>query len=392
LRNIEWQKLNFNDNHYFFVPKDFKLKDEYERGFMVDELFPINSCGIKTQRDDASIKFTQEECDKIKNDIVNLPNHELSHKYGFVDVRDWTINGAKKDLQNNNIIAHKIQYRPFDFRFMNYTGKTKGIMGYPRYGVMQHLIKHENIGLITCRQQSTFDFQHIFVSNIVVDMCIVSSQTKETGYVFPLYRYETDLLNTSRIPNLNITIVDNIAKTIRLNFESEKSDNPKTFAPIDILDYIYAVLHSPTYREKYKEFLKIDFPRIPYPESAKQFRKMAKFGERLRNLHLLEGVEPLDGLADYPVAGSNEVDKPHYLDGKVYINQTQYFTKVPEEAWNFYIGGYQPAQKWLKDRKCRKLEIGDIDHYQRMIYVLRETGKIMGKLGEVTHFIDEKSY
>jgi predicted helicase len=383
LRNVEWQKLKFCDENYFFVPKEFELKDKYENGFKIDELFMLNSSGITTQRDDASIKFTQEECDKIKNDIVNLSNHELSHKYGFVDVRDWTISEARKDLQNNDIIANKIQYRPFDFRFMNYIGKTKGIMGYPRYGVMQHFIKHENIGLITSRQQSTFDFQHAFVTNYISDRNSISMQTKEATYVFPLYRNETDLLNTSRTPNLNRVIIENIAQTIKLEFESEKSNNTKKFAPVDILDYIYAVLHSPAYREKYKEFLKIDFPRIPYPESAKQFRKLSKLGEKLRHLHLLEDVEPKQGIADYPIPGDNKIEKITYSGDKVYINQTQYFAKVSTEAWNFYIGGYQPAQKWLKDRKGRELSYEDIQHYRRVVLVLRETGRVMGEIGEV---------
>jgi hypothetical protein len=125
------------------------------------------------------------------------------------------------------------------------------------------------------------------------------------------------------------------------------------FFAIDLLDYIYAVLHSPAYREKYKEFLKIDFLRIPYPKNAEQFLRLAKLGGKLRKLHLLEGVEPEKGLADYLVAG------------KVYINDTQYFSNVPLEAWNFYIGGYQPAQKWLKDRKGRVLSYDDKLHYQR---------------------------
>jgi predicted helicase len=162
-----------------------------------------------------------------------------------------------------------------------------------------------------------------------------------------------------------------------LEYETEKSVAPKRFAPIDLFDYIYAVLHSPAYREKYKEFLKIDFPRVPYPENVNQFWALVALGGKLRLLHLLEGVEPQPCMADYPVVGSNEVEKTQYIDEKVYINKTQYFAHVPPEAWNFYIGGYQPAQKWLKDRKGRKLEDEDIRHYQRVVRVLKETGEVM---------------
>jgi predicted helicase len=170
------------------------------------------------------------------------------------------------------------------------------------------------------------------------------------------------------------------------------------FAPMDVLDYIYAVLHSPTYRERYKEFLKIDFPRVLYPENTEQFWKLVESGGKLRRLHLLEGVEPQEGIADYPVVGSDEIEKIYLTPcpspkargdsppseglgeaSRVYINDTQYFDHVPPETWNFYIGGYQPAQKWLKDRKGQTLGYDDIVHYQRIIRVLKETMEIMNE-------------
>ena len=143
------------------------------------------------------------------------------------------------------------------------------------------------------------------------------------------------------------------------------------------MDYIYAVLHSPEYREKYREFLKIDFPRVPYPRDAARFWALAALGAKLRRLHLMEDVEPQPGVANFPVDGNNEIDNLQYVGNKVYINKKQYFDRVPSEAWNFYIGGYQPAQKWLKDRKGRILGYDDIRHYQRIIRVLKETGEIM---------------
>jgi len=152
--------------------------------------------------------------------------------------------------------------------------------------------------------------------------------------------------------------------------------------PEQIFDYVYAVLHSPSYRERYREFLKIDFPRVPYPENTEQFWCLVNLGGKLRCLHLMEGVEPQDGLADFPVAGSNEIEKLQYIGNKVYINDTQYFDHVPPEAWNFYIGGYQPAQKWLKDRKRRTLGYDDVVHYQRIIRVLKETGEVMREVNE----------
>ena len=156
----------------------------------------------------------------------------------------------------------------------------------------------------------------------------------------------------------------------------------KFFFPIDLLCYIYAVLHTPTYRERYKEFLKIDFPRVPYPENAEQFMTFASLGSKLRGLHLMEGVEPQSGMADFPAEGSNEIENLKYVGSKVCINSVQYFDGVPPEAWNFYMGGYQPAQKWLKDRKGRILGYDDIRHYQRIIRVLKETGELMHELDQ----------
>jgi len=190
---------------------------------------------------------------------------------------------------------------------------------------------------------------------------------------------------SERTPNLNTAIVKQIAENLGLTFTNEKETTENTFAPIDILDYIYAVLHSPSYREKYKEFLKIDFPRVPYPcKDAKYcvstFWQFVKLGGELRQIHLLENPVVEKFITEYPVDGNHTVTKPIYINGKVYINENQYFDKVPEVAWNFYIGGYQPAQKWLKDRKDRKLEFDDILHYQKIIVALTETDKLMKEI------------
>ena len=385
LKTIQWQQLKFEDDNCFFVPKDFNLREEYEKGFKIDELFMMYSSGIKTQRDDASIKFTQKDCDKIKNDILNLSNQELSQKYDFVDVRDWAINNAKKDLQNNEIIANRIHYRPFDFRFMNYTGKTKGIMGYPRYEVMKHFSKGENVGLLVARQ-CVSNWRYIFITDKICDINLTGTAGAfGGGFVFPLYHDypQSALLNdTIRLPNFAPQIIKKIAEAVQLEFEAEKSNEDGKFAPIDVLNYIYAVLHRPAYRERYKEFLKIDFPRVPYPENVEQFWHLVELGGKLRRLHLMEDVEPQEGMANFPVAGSNEVERLQYIGNKVFINDTQYFEHVPLEAWSFYIGGYQPAQKWLKDRKGRTLGYDDIVHYQRIIRVLKETGEVMREVDD----------
>ncbi len=182
-----------------------------------------------------------------------------------------------------------------------------------------------------------------------------------------------------KIPNFNPEILKKIETSLKLKLEID-------FAPEDLFDYIYAVLHSPKYREKYKEFLKIDFPKIPYPKNANNFWQLAKLGKQIRELHLMESPL-LEKSKNIKFDGGTNltVDKPHYTpeQKRVYINQNVYFEKVPEIAWNFYVGGYQPAQKWLKDRKNEQLSVNDVKHYTQIIIAMSETHNLMQKIDEV---------
>lgn len=225
---------------------------------------------------------------------------------------------------------------------------------------MQNFLKGNNVGLVTARSNKNPETDHFFISKNTTEAKLGESSTQSA--VFPLYVYTED---GSKIPNLKKEIVAEIEKIVG------------KVSPEDIFDYIYAVLHSPNYREKYKEFLKIDFPRAPYPKDAKSFKALVALGAELRSLHLLESPKINQFITTYPIAGSNIVEKLAYKDGKVFINKDQYFGNVPEVAYNFHIGGYQPAQKWLKDRKSRPLSNSDIEHYQKIIAALRETGRIM---------------
>ena len=338
LRTMSWRKLDTGDDNYFFVPKDFRHKAEYEQGFKVDELFPVNSSGIKT--------------------------HDDAHLVGF------------SPFPENN---QRYAYRPFDIRFINYDLKK---VKRHRNEFMKHFMDGENIGLLTCRQQSGLDFRHVFVSCNIIDMGALSNLPSETTYVFPLYLYSA---SGKRTPNVNEAIISEMYRRTGLRFSEVRKKQAECFAPIDLFDYIYAVLHSPAYRKRYREFLKIDFPRVPYPEDAEWFWTLAKLGKKLRRLHLLENVEPRRGLANYDIKGENVVLNHQYDDGKVWINEKQFFDNVPPEVWNFTIGGYQPAQKWLKDRKGRTLNGDDIQHYQKMILVLRGTRVIMSEV-DALHF------
>lgn len=237
------------------------------------------------------------------------------------------------------------------------------------------------------------EFAHSHICTSIVEKIYLSSKTSNNAFIFPLYLYPTDDAQHTlggkqhRTPNLDKKIVGQISKKLSIPFipdhEDKKADGKTAFSPLDVLDYIYAVLHSPAYRETYKEFLKIDFPRIPYPNNTEAFWQLVTLGREIRLLHLLESPKLNKFITRYPVGGDNAVQKIEYADGKVYINKDQYFEGVPHVAWNFHIGGYQPAQKWLKDRKGRNLTFDDITHYQKIIIALAETDRLMNEIDEV---------
>jgi len=373
IESIKWQKLNPTSPYHFFVPKDFGYEEEYDKGFKIDELFIKYGSGIKFRKDKLLVKnnFEHSDIELLLKDINNLNNSDIYTKYKFKDTADWILDEKKALFEIEDIDNIKpVQYRPFDTRYTYYPlHKIDKIIprGDARRPIMKHMLL-DNICLLTCKQQSTFNFQHVFVTRNINDMCSISLQTKETGYAFPLYLYHEDGTKT---PNLNQEIVDKIKEIVGETI------------PEDIFDYIYAVLHSPSYREKYKEFLKIDFPRVPYPRDREQFDRLVEFGIQLRQLHLLESDKVNQFITTYPITGDDVVEKVKFEDGKVFINETQYFGQVPETVWNFYIGGYQPAQKWLKDRRGRTLTNEDLEHYQKMIVALTETEKIMGEIDKI---------
>jgi len=226
------------------------------------------------------------------------------------------------------------------------------------------------------------------------------SSSLDNANVFPLYIYpdqsrQLEFENSEeRKPNLNMEIINDVCNKIGIVFVPEKEDAKKSFSPIDILDYIYAVLYSPSYRERYKELLKIDFPSVPYPKNEKTFWKLVMLGEELRQIHLLQSGSVEKYITSYPKDGDNLVDRKivkkdwELYDlknqlGRIWINDEQYFDQIPLKAWEFYIGGYQPAQKWLKDRKGRKLSFDDILHYQKIIVSLVETDRIMQEIDKI---------
>ncbi len=387
INSVGFKRINPKAPNYFFVDKDIQGQEVYNNWISCKEIFVKSVLGFQTHRDKYAIDFERTETENKIDELLSsqITDDEIHKKYSLKDNRDWKLNEQRNALRLNNNWAKyfsKCLYRPFDYRscYLSYV-----TMDYPRREILQNVLNKVNFSLLVSRQLATTGFQHCFISKLPSESCVISNKTKEQNVVFTLYYYpEGEIFDTAdRKPNLNETIVADIANGIGLTFTPEKEDTPGTFAPIDILDYIYAVLHSPTYREKYKEFLKIDFPRVPYPTDKEQFWQLVNLGGELRQIHLLESPVVSKYITQYPEDGTNTVEKPKYESGKVWINDAQYFDGVPQVAWEFYIGGYQPAQKWLKDRKGRELTIEDIQHYQKIIVALTETDRLMKEIDNI---------
>jgi len=391
LSSVDFKELPNLAPNYFFVSKNFAVQGEYSQGFSVNEMFILNNVGIVTARDGFTIHNSRQDVENTIKEFLELDDEAARLKFNLgKDVRDWQVNFAKKDLQKNypdKGFFTKLCYRPFDNRWTFYTGNSKGFHCYPRADVMQHFTNGNNVGLIIGRQGQVVGSMPWNLSFITNSMTDLNLYYRGGGVTYPLYLYPDNQptfdQKPQRTPNLNQEIVKQIAVNVGSTFTNKKESTQNTFAPIDILDYIYAILHSPKYREKYKEFLKIDFPRVPYPKDATSFWQLVNLGGEIRKIHLLESPTVENFITSYPNDGDNVVGKIIYQDGKVFINETQYFAGVPQIAWEFYIGGYQPAQKWLKDRKCRKLEFDDILHYQKIIVALFETDRLMKEIDKI---------
>ena len=383
INDVQWKELQPKEPYNFFIIKDFSLQEEYDKGFKIDELMVSYISGVQSGRDDIYVDMNKEILgNRVKTLLSGNLTPDFIKKYKVVDSSSYPL---LKRMQSSIFDAGKIvkyYYRLFDKRFIYY---DKDLIKRSFYNVLQHTLK-DNVSFLLSKQQSSFDFQHIIVSDCVSDMNAVSMQTREGNYVFPLYIYKENMGQEERIVNFNKELYDKIAKGLNylLCYDDNVlidpiSDYNGVLYPQALFDYIYAVLHSPSYRERYKEFLKIDFPRIPYPTDWEKFRDLAELGEELRQLHLMEDLPSKTGVT-FPVAGSLQVDCYRWQDNRVYINAEQYFDDVPESAWNFFIGGYQPAQKWLKDRKGMTLSFEDVKHYGRIIYVLQQTERLMGEI------------
>jgi len=402
---IRWKTLTPCAPHFFFVPKRFKSSREYEAGWSVREMFEISGNGVKTERDGVTIQFDRKEIETVVNDFRVLDETTLRLRYDLhQDSRDWKVRGAQLDVQQNKSkeLFRRILYRPFDVRHTWYSGVSKGFIGTPAAKLMHHLQAGGNLALLACRQQALTGFQHVLCSRGLIECCAVSLRTREITSVFPLYLYEAPeaehkkgggtmfmaLFESSpgyaaRRANINPKFIEDFTRRLGLKWiPVDCGDLKKTAGPEDVFHYAYAVFHSPAYRERYAEFLKIDFPRLPLTGDLKLFRSLAAKGAELVALHLMESPKLDKFITDFLVKGTDEVEKVQYTDNdqRVWFNARQYFGGVPKSVWEFHVGSYQVCGKWLKDRKDRKLSYEDIQHYQKIVVALSETMRLMKEI------------
>lgn len=352
INDTPWQEIHPSDDLCLFVPQDTKRRNEYEKNLKITEIMPAHSVGLLTARDHLSIHFSEKEIWDTVNRFYKMEPEEAREEFRLgQDVRDWKVELAQKDLRDtgpNKKYVQKILYRPFDYRYTYYTGKTKGFLCYPRMETMRHLLGGDNLALVTSRMTKGESFAHIQTTDLPGEVISLSPKTSNNAFFFPLF-LKNELFAGD--PNFS----QDFLKEIR---SKGLSEDPET-----LFHYIIAILYSSEYRKRYQEFLKRDFPRIPISSDRSLFKSLSKAGEKINSLQLLR-TRPKTKVK-FPIQGNCKVEKVVYEseEERVWINSEQYFAKIPENIWEFMVGGYQVCEKWLNERKGRVLSFEEISYY-----------------------------
>lgn len=385
---VNWHEIQSQGPSYLFIPQDEAHRGEYENGWKVTDIFPVSNIGVVTHRDSLIVGITEKEIiNRLHVFVSNLPDDVVAQTLNLKDNRDWKIRDSREKLKKldwkENI--REYSYRPFDRRYICYK-KELIDRGCDRWDLMENMFS-ENVGLIVNRQIRLDKICHAFVTNKVTDLHILET-ANASAYLFPLYLYtEASKPKKNKLFSSTLMLFEpaapytvkkpNISQALFLELSKKYKKEP---TPEEILGYIYAVLHSPTYRTKYAEFLKIDFPRIPFVDDRKVFETLSKLGWELIQAHLLKEIPQT--LKVEINKGNGIVEKPIYstTNQRLYINTTQYFSPVPEDVWNFQIGGYQVLDKYLKSRKGCELSLDEKENVMNVVKVLRFTIDQMEKI------------
>jgi len=407
--SLEWMNLSPEPPYFMLIDQNKTLSDEYDSLIKVSNIFNSFSMGITTGRDSFSVNFSfdtlKQRLRVLKSEISN---EEIRQKYHLVDSSSFSLENARNWARNSDFAhaIHTIDYRCFDQRKIIY---SSFVLGRDRHEVSKHLLNKSNINLITMRSVRDQFWKHSFISSQITVKEYISSL--DNCYFFPIYFYpeeninplfdtsefsawDPDNKNSGRIPNFNPRFMAEFEGKLELIFDPHLAGRThpirETFGPEDLLAYIYAIFHSPSYRERYAEFLKIDFPRVPLTADVEMFRRLVSLGRELIALHLMESPLLNSPLTSFPIPGDSLVTPrggyPKYVPpeagygGRVYINREQYFEGVNPEVWAFEIGGYQVLHKWLKDRRGRELSFINKRHYQQVVVALVETMRLMEEI------------
>lgn len=364
---IEWTAPSVISPYYMMLPIDWTGWDDYGQWWQLadslsapDEkrqIFDVNVLGFQTHRDHFAISFRREEMSLRIRDLVdeNRSDQWIVDKYNVKNGDGWTVSGARKALrvlENPEEAIIECSFRPFDTRPC-YFGTE--LMDRPRRELLDHVAGRENLQLLVSRQIGTGHWRHCFVAAHPAESCLISDGSTEQNYCFPMRLFGKSGAQAQ---------AENLSSNFRTFLDARYDYH---YSPEEILGYIYAVLNAPTYRRRYAEFLRIDFPRIPFPASAEDFETLSALGWALVQAHLLSDP-PRRGLADYQGKGDHTVEHVRWSakDQRISINETQSFVPVPEEVWNFQVGGYQVIDKYLKSRRGRTLSLNEINHVGRI--------------------------
>jgi len=388
IKTTNWQQLKPSSPYYFFVPRAEIHRDIYEKYWKITDIFPVNCTGIVTARDKLVIDFDR---DALKRRIemfrdLSIPDEIVKQAFDLKENYMWKIKKARIDLnkvKDWDEYFTRILYRPFDVREIYL---HDSVVWRTRKEVMHHMMK-DNLGLITVRQVAEGVFNHAFVSNTIIDSRITLSN-KGIGFLFPLYLYPSkeDMFSHQEAPGEKPNLNPKLVKSLTAAYSREPS-------PEEIFYYIYGAFYSNTYRNKYAEFLKIDFPRVPFTKDYELFSKIGKYGKQLVSLHLLKSAELNNPIAKFEGSGDNQVEKPKYdeMERRVYINNNQYFEGIEKEVWDYQIGGYQVIDKWLKGRKGQKLSLEEIKHYCQITTALKKTMEVQQKIDSLYADIEKET-
>lgn len=393
LDSIEWKELDPQEPFYLFIPQDENLRAEYDKGYSIKDMFRISSVGVVGGRD----KFVMSDSDSFESlenfkerikKFLSLDTENARKEFDLgQDSRDWKVEYAQKELQatGNNLQNYvKIHYRPFDIRWTYYTGKSKGFHCMPRGEVFEHFLEGENLGLVCYRTCGASGLDNIFVSKGIIDLHFVGSGSQ----IFPLYLYPTRRAKkTLKKQGFDITSFDTKIENFTPSFrEFIDSKYKEHFSPQTILGYLYALLFHKDYREKYIDFLKVDFPKIPFVESKELFLQFSALGNSLITLHLLKDQDlPPIGEPLYKDTANKDlkISKITYAKEtkELFINKSLYFEKVESSVWEYKIGGYQALDKYLKSHKDEEI---DFEYFQKIIQTLHKSLEIEREIAKIS--------